>query len=180
MSKTKNLIYNALLLALLIISGKISFPLGAINFTLQLIIVYLIAYFCHLKDALFIIITYIIIGLIGIPIFTYGGGISYIYQPTFGFLIGFIFLIIFVKIFQNIFEKFIKNTYINCLLSGLIGLLINYIFGSCYSYIMFFANRYSFFQVMQLVLLPFIVLDVLKLFLSIFIYNKLKNFMNKK
>lgn len=34
---------------------------------------------------------YIFLGLIGLPIFTAGGGISYVFQPTFGYLIGFVF-----------------------------------------------------------------------------------------
>lgn len=33
---------------------------------------------------------YVIIGLLGIPIFTQGGGIAYVLQPTFGYLLGFI------------------------------------------------------------------------------------------
>lgn len=33
---------------------------------------------------------YVLLGLTGLPVFTEGGGIGYIFQPTFGYLIGFI------------------------------------------------------------------------------------------
>ena len=33
---------------------------------------------------------YVTLGLIGLPIFALGGGVSYIFQPTFGYLIGFV------------------------------------------------------------------------------------------
>lgn len=33
---------------------------------------------------------YVLLGLVGIPIFTRGGGFSYVLQPSFGFLVGLI------------------------------------------------------------------------------------------
>ena len=35
-------------------------------------------------------LVYVVLGLIGIPVFTAGGGISYIFKPTFGYLLGYI------------------------------------------------------------------------------------------
>lgn len=34
-------------------------------------------------------LVYIGVGLVGLPVFTQGGGITYVLQPTFGYLIGF-------------------------------------------------------------------------------------------
>ena len=33
--------------------------------------------------------TYVLLGLVGLPIFTQGGGFWYVFQPSFGYLIGF-------------------------------------------------------------------------------------------
>ena len=33
---------------------------------------------------------YVLLGLVGLPIFTMGGGFGYVFQPTFGFLLGLI------------------------------------------------------------------------------------------
>ncbi len=35
------------------------------------------------------VLCYIVIGLIGVPVFASGGGLGYIFEPTFGYLIGF-------------------------------------------------------------------------------------------
>ena len=35
------------------------------------------------------VVVYIVLGLIGLPIFTQGGGPGYIFQPSFGYIIGF-------------------------------------------------------------------------------------------
>lgn len=35
-------------------------------------------------------LVYVLIGLVGVPIFALGGGFSYVLQPTFGFLLGLI------------------------------------------------------------------------------------------
>ena len=36
------------------------------------------------------VLAYVVLGLLGVPVFTAGGGPSYVFQPTFGYLIGFI------------------------------------------------------------------------------------------
>ena len=33
---------------------------------------------------------YVVLGLVGLPIFTMGGGLGYVFQPSFGFLLGLI------------------------------------------------------------------------------------------
>ena len=80
--KIQRMIQNALLLALLILFTLIKFPLGAISFTMQLFIVFLIVQLTPFLDALSILFTYLLMGLIGIPVFSMGGGLSYIYQPS--------------------------------------------------------------------------------------------------
>ena len=35
------------------------------------------------------VVVYIVLGLVGLPIFTQGGGPGYIFQPSFGYIIGF-------------------------------------------------------------------------------------------
>ena len=36
------------------------------------------------------VFVYVLLGLIGVPVFTQGGGLGYVFQPTFGYLLGFI------------------------------------------------------------------------------------------
>ena len=74
------------------------------------------------KLAVLSVIVYIMIGLVGFPIFANGGGINYIFSPTFGYLVSFIFATYFISSFKE------KNIYI----STAIGMLIIYALGMMY------------------------------------------------
>ena len=166
MNKTYKIIQNSIFLCLLIISGKLSFPLGGISFTLQLFIVFIIALLSKPLDIFLIFFTYIFFGLIGLPIFSVGGGISYIYQPSFGFLIGFWIMCYPIYFTKKLLSKFIKNIYLTNLISCLIGLISDYIIGFIYAIIVFniyLGNNYSIYKILALVIVPFIILDLIKL-----------------
>lgn len=70
---------------------KIVIPVGpdTMNFTLQWFFVLLAGLLLGSKRALYSVSTYLIIGLVGIPVFARGGGPAYLIRPTFGFLLGF-------------------------------------------------------------------------------------------
>ena len=82
---------------------------------------------------------YIIIGLIGIPIFTEGGGPGYIFQPTFGYLIGFAFG---AYVAGYLTQNRTKLSFIYLLCVNFLNLLIVYAFGMVYVYIInnFYLN----------------------------------------
>ncbi len=89
--KTKDMILVALFTVLTAVGAFIKIPIGPAPITLQYLFtalagVLLGSFLGSLSQLL-----YIIIGLFGIPIFTSGGGPSYIFNPTFGYLIGFVF-----------------------------------------------------------------------------------------
>lgn len=83
-------ILAALFAALTTVGAKISFPLGATNFTLQMFFVLLAGILLGPWTGALSQLIYLLLGLIGIPVFTGGGGFGYVYQPSFGFLLGFI------------------------------------------------------------------------------------------
>ena len=70
---------------------KIVIPVGAdtMNFTLQWFFVLLAGLLLGSRRAFLSVSTYLLIGLVGIPVFARGGGPSYLIRPTFGFLLGF-------------------------------------------------------------------------------------------
>ena len=70
---------------------KIVIPVGAdtMNFTLQWFFVLLAGLLLGSKRAFLSVSTYLLIGLMGIPVFARGGGPAYLLRPTFGFLLGF-------------------------------------------------------------------------------------------
>lgn len=87
---TRNLVLTALFAALTAVGAFIRIPLGYSSFTLQVFFVFMAAVLLGPKYGLLSQLVYVALGLAGLPIFTEGGGLSYIFQPTFGFLLSYI------------------------------------------------------------------------------------------
>lgn len=131
MFKTRELILVALFAALTAIGAFIKIPVPYVPFTLQFLFCAFSGLLLGSKLGAMSQIIYVGVGLLGLPIFTQGGGISYIFNPTFGYLLGFIVAAYVIgKITENI-----KNiTVIKCFLTILSGLFFVYLFGILYLY----------------------------------------------
>ena len=99
---------------LLTISAKIKVPFYPVPMTMQTFVVVLIGITLGWKLGLITIIAYLFEGAIGLPVFAgtpeKGIGISYMFGPTGGYLVGFIssvFIAGFVNLNKNIFIKFL-------------------------------------------------------------------------
>lgn len=82
-------VFAALFAALTAAGAFIRVPLPLIPFTLQTLIVFVAGGLLGAKAGSLSQLIYISVGLIGFPVFANGGGIGYIYQPTFGFLLSY-------------------------------------------------------------------------------------------
>lgn len=118
----KDLTLVALFSALIAVGAFIKIPFLLVPITLQTLFIVLSALVLERKLAVLSVIVYIMIGLVGFPIFANGGGINYIFSPTFGYLVSFIFATYFIASFKE------KNIYI----STAIGMLIIYALGMIY------------------------------------------------
>ena len=74
---------------LLIASAKIKVPLYPVPMTLQPMAVLMIAMLFGRKLATLTVGLYIFKGIIGLPVFAFGGGLMYLIGPTGGFILGF-------------------------------------------------------------------------------------------
>ena len=74
---------------LLIASAKIKVPLYPVPMTLQPLAVLMIAMLFGRNLATLTVGLYIFKGIIGLPVFAFGGGIMYLMGPTGGFILGF-------------------------------------------------------------------------------------------
>lgn len=116
--------------ALTAIGAFIRIPIPLVPFTLQLMFSSLAGILLGAKRGAISQIVYVGVGLAGIPVFTGGGGIGYIFQPTFGYLIGFI-------LNAYVIGKWVeKNGYHlkQLMFASLLGLMIVYILGVMYLY----------------------------------------------
>lgn len=170
--RTNDLCYMAILLALLVVCSKISINIGPIPITLQTFSVIILGYILKLKKSLIVFLTYIIIGLIGIPVFSGGGGFDYILKPSFGFIIGFM-LSSFITGIE--FKK--SNKYI-LFLQGLLGLVIIDVIGLIYMYLImnyYYGMDKDMFYIIEVGLTPFIIKDIISVVISTIVYLRVKN-----
>ncbi len=80
----------ALFAALSAVGGFIRVPIPYVPLTLQTLMVMYSGLFLGARLGAMSQLVYLVIGLLGLPVFAYGGGIGYVLQPTFGYLLGFI------------------------------------------------------------------------------------------
>lgn len=90
MNNTRKLVYTALLAALTAAGAFMRIPMGYSSVTLQYLFTAMAGLLLGRKWGALSQLIYVCLGLVGLPIFTMGGGFGYVFQPTFGFLLGLI------------------------------------------------------------------------------------------
>jgi biotin transporter BioY len=153
-------------IVLLAISSKIAIPFYPVPMTLQTLVIYLIAGSMGILG-FYSTTSYIVIGLLGAPIFAAGGGPAYIASPTFGFLYGMVissFLIAFLL--NNIFKKDIFGI----TLSIFIGAIMIFICGVTHLSAFIGLDK-----AIQAGLFPFIYSEGLKILVAICVISFLHN-----
>jgi biotin transport system substrate-specific component len=88
--RTRMLILIALFSALTAAGAFIKIPIPLVPMTLQTLLVYSSGLFLGPAGGALSQLIYVTLGLVGFPIFSGGGGIAYVFSPTFGYLVGFI------------------------------------------------------------------------------------------
>jgi biotin transport system substrate-specific component len=85
-SGTRQIVTAALLVALTAIGAWIRIPGAWAPITMQTLFTYLAGSLLDPKFAFLCQLAYVLSGLAGLPVFASGGGLGYIFHPTFGFL----------------------------------------------------------------------------------------------
>lgn len=136
---TRSTILCALFVALTAIGAFIRIPVPVCPFTLQLLFTTLAGLLLGARLGGLSVAAYVLIGLIGVPIFTEGGGPAYVFQPTFGYLIGFA---VGAYIAGAMTEHVKHLTMARLLAANFVNLLVVYLCGMVYVYIInnFYLN----------------------------------------
>ena len=132
MSKTKTLIYCSLFTALIAAGAFIKIPVPVVPFTLQYLFTMLAGLLLGSKRGTISVVAYMLLGLAGLPIFSEGGGLWYVFKPSFGYIIGFC---LGTYVTGRIAEHLKKKTIFRYLLANLAGLMIVYACGMIYYYV---------------------------------------------
>lgn len=80
----------AIFVALMVAAAYIKIPFPLVPLTFQTVISVLAGLLLGAKKGTISMTVYMLIGLIGLPVFSAGGGIYYVLKPSFGYILGFI------------------------------------------------------------------------------------------
>ena len=136
MSRTRTITLCGLFAALTAIGAFIKIPLPPplVPFTLQFLFCALAGVLLGSKVGALSQLIYVLVGLVGIPVFTEGGGLHYVVKPTFGYLIGFV---LGAYVIGLCVEKFKEINFKNLFIASLIGLVVVYVLGVVYMYMIY-------------------------------------------
>ena len=179
--KAKDLTLTAILLALLIVLSQLSVPIGPIPITLQTLAVLFIGYFLSPRSTVIATFTYLVGGLVGLPIFSnFQGGLQSVLLPSFGFILSFIP----AAFFQALYLRKKDSSKIkHLMMAGIINFATTYSIGLIYMAIIlnvYLGSNLTLTGILMAGFLPFIPGDLLKLFISISLAKRLLPILEQK
>lgn len=166
-SKIYSMCIIALFAAIICILSPFSIPIGIVPITFSNLIILLSIYILGYKKAAVSCIIYILMGLIGLPVFSnFSAGFGVILGPSGGFIIGFIPMVIIAGL---IIEK--TNKKIFHLIGMVLGIISCYLIGTSWFCVVMDTN---FFAALLICVVPFLLVDILKIVLVLVIGDILK------
>lgn len=139
--RKSNLYYltiSAMFTALIAVGAFIKVPMPLLPFTMQTFFTMLACFLLPKKYSSLSAVLYLILGLIGVPIFTSGGGLGYVLTPGFGYLIGFIVANYFSGFLLERSESIKTSDYF---VAGITNIALVYLCGLLYWYML--ANIFT-------------------------------------
>jgi len=171
--KTLDLVYIGLAAALISICAWITVPL-TVPITLQTLGICLVAGLFGAKRGTLSVLIYILLGAIGVPVFSgFKGGIGVLFGATGGYILGFIFTALIVGIVSEKSEKLWAIA-----LAMLGAVLVCYAFGTAWFAYIYAKNNtpQSLATILGWCVFPFILPDIIKIAIAAVLTKKLKRF----
>ena len=144
---------------------------GSIPITLQTAALFLIAGVLGWKRATLATLAYLLLGMVGVPVFAgFMGGISVIFSPTGGYLLGFFAISLTVGL---IAEKSGEKSFFRLIIAMCLGVLLCYAIGTAW-FMLFIGENTGFIGAITLCVLPYLPFEIIKIILSLFLIVRLK------
>ena len=157
-SKTRNIVFVALAVALISVSSWVSVPIGAVPFTLQIFAIAFMLLVLKPKQMLAAICLYILLGAFGLPIFSsMRGGAGVLAGPTGGFLWGYVLGVVCALLLKRIK---IQNSFVKDVAVCVLFLLVTY---ACGWVQLMFVSALTPLQAFLTGIAPFVAFDVIKI-----------------
>ncbi len=166
----KDLVYSALILAGVIATGGISLNLGPVPLTFQVFFVVFSGLFLPKNYSFVPMLVYLAMGGLGLPVFAgFTSGFEHFISPTGGYLLSFPLASFVISLLHK------KDSNLSLYFSSFVGVMIIYIFGI--TGLTFYTRSLT--LSLKVGFLSFIGVDLLKIFISVYAYKKVKKAINK-
>ena len=171
-NKTKDIVFIALFAVLIAVCSWISIPF-VVPFTMQTFAVYLTLNFLGAKKGTVSICIYLMLGLIGVPVFSnFNSGMGALFGLTGGYMIGWLLsgLVMFLV------EKLLGRKIWAQAVSMIAGLVVCYIAGTAWFMVVYARNTgpIGLWTSLLWCVIPFIIPDLLKLGLALWLSQRLR------
>ena len=171
-NKTRDIVYMSVFTAMISICSWISIP-ASIPFTLQTMGVFMTVGLLGGKRGTLTVLTYILLGAIGVPVFAgFTGGVSVLLGTTGGYIMGFLLSALLMWGIETIMGR----NQIVLAFSMIAGLIVCYAFGTAW-FMMIYTQHSGIIglsTVLGLCVIPFIIPDLIKIGVALFLINRLK------
>ncbi|MBQ8525111.1 MAG: biotin transporter BioY [Clostridia bacterium] len=169
-NKTRDMIECSLFTALLCIFCPLAVPVGTVPVTLAVFAVLLAAVVLGSKKAAVAVGVYILLGLVGLPVFSYGkSGFPVIFGPTGGYLWSY-FLMALIAGFFSVGSR-AKHKFAFSLIGCFLAVDVCYLCGTVQFVLLTHTGVY---EALAVCVLPFIVVDIIKCFCAVLLGLKIR------
>ena len=175
-SAAYDVVYAALFAVLIAICSWISIP-ATVPFTLQTLGVFLTVSVLGGRRGTLSVLVYILLGAIGLPVFSgFTGGIGILLGNTGGYIIGFLFSALTMWLISHL----AGSGRIVQAVSMLAGLLVCYAFGTAWFMIVYTRGNgpVSLAVVLGWCVIPFIIPDLIKIAVALLIGSRIRKYAN--
>lgn len=165
----KNLTYTAMMTAILCVLAPFSIPIGDVPISAATLVVYIAAVLLGTKHSVICVTLYILIGAVGIPVFSgWKSGFAVIAGPTGGYLVGYIL----IALCTGLLLKIGRGKMLMALLGMILGTIGCYILGTTW---LALQLSLSFKAALWVGVIPFIPGDIVKIIAAIVIAVPTRN-----
>lgn len=177
--KTRELVLTAFMAVLTAVCSWIVIP-AAVPFTLQTFAVYLTVLLLGGRNGLFSVTVYLLLGLIGIPVFSgFTGGPGVLFGRTGGYLVGFLLIAL---VYMAAERLPVSNTQVRILVSAaalVIGTVLCYAVGTAWFIKVYTSSTgpVELRTALSWCVTPFILADMAKLAAAVLLSGRIKKYM---
>lgn len=172
--KIRTMVFTALFAAVICVVSPFVIPIGPIPLSLATFAIYIAASSLNWKAGTVAVVLYLLIGLVGLPVFSgFTGGVQKLVGPTGGFLIGYIPCALIIGLIIDRFERKIWLYPVSMVL----GTAVLYACGTIWFMV---SLKYTLAAALMACVVPFLIGDAAKIILASVIAPILRNVLKKQ